>query len=96
MTKNKKLVVFLIQKELEATKLVQELERIGFDRALFTPALDEAVFPLLGINDEDHDFLTWYFESLEKYAAPLQLGNIDAARKAAKEFYAEVVRRVNL
>jgi len=48
LSENQDLILFLIKKELQGTKLMQELNRVGFDASLFSPDLGAVILSLMG------------------------------------------------
>ena len=84
------LLLFLIQKELQGTKLTMELERIGFDHSLYAPDLGDVILSLAGFEYRNDALWDWYFSLVDEYAGRVELGNQASAQEQAFEMFLKV------
>lgn len=90
LSANHDLLLFLIQKELQGTKLTLELERIGFDHSLYAPDLGDVILSLAGFESRGDELWNWYYDLVDKYAKKVELSDRESAREQAFEMYLKI------
>ena len=84
------LVLFLIQKELQGTKFLDELAQLGWENPTFRTDLGEAILSLIGFKQRSSQLWEWFCESLEKYAVKIDLKNGTQQHEIALDFYIDL------
>lgn len=81
------LILFLIKKELQGTKLTLELDRIGFDHSLYAPDLGDVILSLAGFEKRGDELWTWYYGLMQAHAEKVDLNEPETAHDQALEMY---------
>ncbi|MEO9485474.1 MAG: hypothetical protein ABJG47_18585 [Ekhidna sp.] len=84
------LILFLIKKELQGTKFVQELDRVGFDPSVFCPDLGVVILSLVGFENRSDELWNWYSEVVDVFAEKVDLWNRDTVQELALDVYLEL------
>ncbi len=88
------MILFLIKKELQGTKFTVELGNVGFDTSLYSPDLGVLILSLMGFGVRTDELWNWYFDKLFTYSEKVDLGDVDAVRELAFEFYLELRTKI--
>jgi len=86
------LVLTLIEKELQDAKLLNEMERIGFDSSILAANLCVAILSLIGFPKELVD-ITWYYEMLNSHISEIDLRDEDTIEEAVIHFFEDLKLR---
>lgn len=87
------LVLFLIKKELEGTKLMNDLTHIGYDPMLYATDLAPVILPLMHFKAIDDALWDWYQETMKSFAALINLEDKCTSNENAFEFYLELRKK---
>ncbi len=81
------LILFLIKKELQGTKLTNELDRIGFDHSLYSPDLGDIILSLVGFGRRGDEIWNWYYELVQTHIEKVDLSEPETASERALEMH---------
>lgn len=84
------LILFLIKKELQGTKFTRELDRLGFDTAVYCSDLGVVILSLAGFTGRTDALWDWFMKMLDSYAEKVDLWDTDTARELALDVYLEL------
>ena len=90
LSSNQDLILFLIKKELQGTKFVSELDRVGFDTSVFCTDLGAVILSLMGFRTRTDELWEWYDKTLDLFMAKVDLWDSRSAHELALEFYMEL------
>lgn len=90
LSSNQDLILFLIKKELQGTKFINELDKIGFDSSLFCIDLGEVILSLIGFQNRTDELWAWYDETLDLYASKVDLWSNSTTHELTLDFYLEL------
>ncbi|WP_010182460.1 hypothetical protein [Aquimarina agarilytica] len=85
------LTLFLIRKELEGTKFMDDLASVGFDRFRYDPNLAGVILALMGFKVTE-EILDSFCEIQKKYTEKVNLDNIESINALALQFYSELIQ----
>ena len=88
------LVCYLIQKELEGTKFVDELEKVGFDSSSYCPDLGCVIRALLGFQETSDELSEWYASLLYSYVRKMKVAGSASTASLALEMYGELCQPI--
>lgn len=83
-TYNKELIISLIKDDLINAKLISSLNNMGIDAELYLLGISDAIFILMGIEDDKkgEELFEFYLELRDK-----QLENVDVVNKSQEMLY---------
>lgn len=87
---NQDMILSLIEKEIEGTKFIKELQRVGFDTTVYTPDLCDIITAIMGITKKD-DLWDWYFKRLDAHTDNYTFLNKKQLKHEAYLFYLELM-----
>ncbi len=89
LSSQKEVTLFLIRKELEGTKFMDDLASVGFDRFRYDPNLANVILALMGfeITESIQDL---FCKILAKYTEKVELESIESTNELALQFYIEL------
>ncbi len=90
LSSNQDLILFLIKKELQGTKFINELDKIGFDSSLFCIDLGKVILSLMGFQNRSDEMWEWYDQTLDSYLPKVNLWDNSTTRELALDFYLEL------
>lgn len=90
LSSNQDLILFLLKKELQGTKFINELDKVGFDSSLFCIDLGEVILSLMGFGNRTGELWEWYDKTLDSYASKVDLWNNSTTRELTLDFYLEL------
>ena len=93
LSSHQDLILFLIKKELQGTKFVSELSKIGFDSSIFDIDLGAVILSLLGFKRRTDEW-QWYYEKLDDFAEKVDLQDNSIVSEMAFSFYLELQSKV--
>ncbi len=93
LSSSQDLILFLIKKELQGTKFINELDKIGFDSSVFCIDLGEVILSLMGFQNRTDELWAWYDKTLDSYASKVDLWNNSTTRELTLNFYLELRAR---
>ena len=88
------LILFLIRKELQETKFMRELDRIGFDTSVYCSDLGVVILSLAGFRGRTNELWDWYLSMLDSYAEKVDMRDSDEAGELALDVYLELRTRL--
>ena len=90
LSNTKDLTLYLIRRELRATKFTNALGQLGFDHSVFASDLGMAILSLVGIKERTDELWIWYFERLDWYAEQINLQDHSGDQGVARDFWEEL------
>ena len=84
------LILFLIKKELQGTKFMGELDRLGFDTSVYCSDLGVVILSLAGFTGRTDALWDWYMQMMDSYAEKVDLWDTESARELALDVYVEL------
>ncbi len=90
------LILFLITKELEGTKFTRELDRLGFDSAVYSSDLGIVILSLVGFTSRTDELWDWFTPMMDSFAEKVDIWDHGTARELALDVYMELRTKLKL
>lgn len=84
------LTLFLIQKQLEATRFLSDLQQVGLNKDIDCFDLGDAILSLMGYEDTTDELWENYYNTLNNFADKLAMDEKCTSKHLALEFYGQM------
>ena len=96
LSPDQNLTLLLIKRELQETKLINELKKIGTNGLDLGRELDVIILSLMGFKNRTDELWNWYNQTVELFAEKVDLRDDSTTQRLAFEFYIELKEKRSL